>query len=289
MNDQTLQSSKESIKAVVQEFHAAIEHKDLQRVGELVLADVFVFGAAAQAVSIGRHQFVTHLRGQFERAGQAQLRVQSTQIEVGLCASGRSAWFLDRFVIDIMSDQEIPHSYPIRFTGLLVRDQDWRLAAAYWSIPLRDNDYQYALLEDGKIQAGIALETQVPPEAQTLAQSLQNVMADPHSMPGLYATQADAFTIGSTVEEVFHAAEGKNWVQEIVQLPLQFAIRGGIRCALAPDGCTAWMATHIDLTGGLTVPYRFFYVWLHEKDGWKIILSHDGVSIDPFHPGFEFP
>jgi len=287
--DQVLQSLDETIKAVVRELYVALEHKDMQRMGELVVADVFVFGAAADAVSIGRDQFVTDLRSQFERVKDTELRVQSSEIQVGLCDSGRSAWFFDQIVIDIEGDQEIPHSVPIRLTGLLVRDQDWRLAAVYWSIPLHSNEYQYSLLQDGKIHAGVALEDQVAPEAQSLAQSLVKALAQPHSLPELYATREDAFTIGSTVDEVFLAAEGKNWVQQIVLLPLQFAVRGGIHSAVASDGCTAWMATHIDLTSGLTVPYRFFYVWLREQDEWKIVVSHDAVSIDPSNPGFDVP
>jgi hypothetical protein len=48
-------------------------------------------------------------------------------------------------------------------------------------------------------------------------------------MPGLFSTQEDSFTIGSSVDEVFHGAEGKGRVQEIVQFPLKFALRGGIQ------------------------------------------------------------
>jgi ketosteroid isomerase-like protein len=289
MDQLYLQSSKEIIIAFVRELHEAIEHKEALRLGELAVPDVFVLGSAAEAVSIGRDQFVSHLQSQFEQAGEALLRVQSMQVEVGLCDSGRSAWFLDRFVIDILNKQEISPSFPIRLTGLLEYEQDWRLAAAYWSIPLRDNDYQYSLLEEGKIRAGVALEDQVAVGTQPLVQSLANVMAEPAAMPGLYSTQEDSFTIGSTVDEVFHGVDGKGWVQEIVQLPLKFAIRGGIRSGVSQDGSTAWMATHIDLSGGLTVPYRFFYAWLREKDGWRIVVSHDGVSIDPSNPGFELP
>lgn len=289
MEHQVLQPLAETIKMVVQELYTAIEHKDLQRMGELVTADVFVFGAGADAVSIGRDQFVTDLRSQFERVKDAELRLQSSEIQVGLCASGRSAWFLDRLVIEIAREQEILYSYPIRITGLIVLDQDWQLTAAYWSIPLRSNEYQYSLIQGGKIHAGVALEGQVAPEAQPLAQSLIRAMAQPHFLPEMYATREDAFTIGSTVDEVFLAAEGNNWVQQIVQLPLQFAIRGGIHSVVAPDGCTAWMATHIDLNGGLTMPYRFFFVWLREQDEWKIVVSHDAVSVDPFNPGFDAP
>jgi ketosteroid isomerase-like protein len=287
--DQAIQSLNTTIKAVVRELYAAIERKDLLRLGELAVADVFVLGAAADAVSIDRAQFVMDLRNQFERAKDAELRVQSSEIQVGLSDSGRSAWFFDQLVIDIVGDQGIPHSIPIRLTGLLVRDHDWQLSAAYWSIPLSSNEYQFSLLQDGKIQPGAALENQIAPAAQPLAQSLIEVMAHPHTMPELYSTREDAFTIGSTVDEVFLGAEGKNWIQQIALLPLKFAVRGGIHSAVSADGCTAWMATHIDLSGGLTVQYRFFYVWLLEQDQWKIVISHDAVSIDPSNPGFDAP
>ena len=72
-----------------------------------------------------------------------------------------------------------------------------------------------------------------------------------------------------------------------VLLRLTFAVRGGIRRAVSADGCTVWMATHIDLSSGLTVPYRLFFIWLNEKDEWKIVVSHDAVSVDPANPGFE--
>jgi ketosteroid isomerase-like protein len=283
------QSPDETIKSTIRELHTAIEKKDILRMADLVVADVFVFGAAAEAISIGRDQFVTDLHSEFERVKEAQLRVLSPEIQVGLCDSGSSAWFLDRFVVNIVEDREIPRQIPIRVTGLLVRGSDWRLAAAFWSVPLRDNDYQYSLLEAGKIKSGVTLKDQVTPEAQPLAQSLAKVMTQPHSMPGLYSTHEDTFVIGSTVDEVFRGVEGKKWVQEIVNLPLKFAVRGGMRGAVTPDDQTAWVAAHIDLSGGFTVPYRFLYIWLREQDGWKIVLSHDAISIDPSNPGFEIP
>jgi hypothetical protein len=215
--------------------------------------------------------------------------MKSTGIMVGLCDSGRSAWFFDRSVIEITRDQKILFSYPVRITGLLVKDLDWQLAAAFWSIPLRNNDYQYDLIMKGKLKTGTPTGENISPEAQPLAQSIINAMAQPLTKPDLYSTREDAITIGSTVDEVFRAEDGKNWVGEIVQLPLKFAVRGGIRGAVSPDGGTAWMATHIDLTGGITMPYRFFYVWLREPDGWKIVVSHDAVSIDPTNLGFEAP
>ena len=287
-NDQ-IQSLNKMVKTFVQEIHNTIEQKDAQRITELTLDDVFVFGAAANDVSVGKNQWVANLRSYFEQLKDVEFHVRSSDPRVGLCHSGRSAWFLDQFVIKIIENGEASRNIPIRLTGLLVQDQDWRLAVAFWSIPLRNNEYQYSLLQDGKIQSGLALDSQVMPEAKSLAQSLADMMTKPISTSELYSTRHDSFTIGSTVDEVFLAAEGKKWVREITELPLKFSLlRGGVRSGVSSDGCTAWMATHIDIVGGITMPYRFFYVWLREQDEWKIVVSHDAVSIDSFNSGFDF-
>jgi ketosteroid isomerase-like protein len=286
---QISQSLMETIRTTVQEFNTAIEDKDLPRLVKLVVEDVFVYGSAAQAVYIGRDQFIASISAMFDQSAGAKIRLQSAEIKVGVCPSGISAWFFDRFMVEIVKENGIKKSIPVRITGLMVLEQDWRLAAAYWSIPLRSNEYQYSLLRAGKIPAGIELKTQVAAEAQPLAQSILNAVAQPHSMPELYAIREDAVTVGSTVDEIFFAIEGKNFVSEIVQLPIKFSVRGGIRGAVSSDGLTAWIATHIDLSGSLTVPYRFFYVWVRENEGWKIVISHDAVSIDPCYPGFDAP
>lgn len=278
----------EKIKAIIRQFYLAIERKDTRGLGDLVANDVFVLGSGTKDVSIGRIEFISKLHDQLWQM-KDDLRVKVAQERVGLSASGQSAWFFASFILEIVKDEEISRSIPIRVTGLCSQRKDWLLAAAYWSIPLRSNEYQHSLLQEGKISAGPALGEHFSLEAQPLAQLLSQAVAQPLTMPELYSTCADAITVGSTVDEIFLADAGKNFVGEIVQLPLKFSLRGGIRAAIAPDSRTAWMATNIDLSGGLTTPYRFFYVWQREQDGWKIVLSHDAVVIDAINPGFELP
>jgi ketosteroid isomerase-like protein len=285
---EVLDSPDETTKAFIQKLHHTLERKDFTRIAELVDQDVFVLGSAADAVFNGKDEFLTCLQGLFSQLKYKELHLQRPQINIGLCNSGRSAWFLDRFEVSIKRDKEPSLTIPIRLTGLLVREHAWRLSAASWSIPMRDNDYQYELLAARKLPPGVTMENRVSPAAQPLAENIHEVMAQSSLMPALYSARPDAFTIGSTVDEVFFGTDGKNFVNEIVQLPLKFAVRGGIQSAVSPDGCTAWLAANIDLSGGLTVPYRFFYVWLREPDGWQIVVSHDSVCIDPFDPFFDY-
>jgi ketosteroid isomerase-like protein len=267
--------------AVVRDLRAAIRHGDAPRVGELVVADAFVLGAPADAVCTSRPDLVADLRRRFARAKGKDLRVRSSEVLLGVSDSGHSAWFFDRFVVEVVGDHGVLHRVPIRLTGLLVRNGVWRLAAAHWSVPLPSNEYQYALLEAGTLPAGIALQHELGPDAQPLARRLEDALARPRALPALYATRQDAVTIGSAVDEVFLAAAGQEAWRQFVSSPPGFAVRGGLRGAMSPDGGTAWLATHIDITFELTTPYRFFFIWVREQDDWKIVVSHDSVSVDP--------
>ena len=64
--------------------------------------------------------------------------------------------------------------------------------------------------------------------------------------------------------------------EEFVQHVNMFKLRGPMRGALVSDDM-AWLAVNLDILDPPT-PYRFFYVWLREEAGWKIVVSHDAVS-----------
>jgi ketosteroid isomerase-like protein len=131
LNEPAMNAGEETVEAFVFDFYAAIERQDLRRIRELVEANVFVFGAAAEAVSIGQEQFVTSLRTPFERGMKVQLHRRAAQVQVGLCASGRSAWFFDQMELEIVDGRNNPRRIPIRITALLVQQGGWRLVAAF--------------------------------------------------------------------------------------------------------------------------------------------------------------
>ena len=111
--DQHIHSLKETIEGFVRELYITAECNDFQRLSELVTGDVFVFGSAFDAVSIGRDQFISDLRRQIEGVQITEIYIHSSGIQVGLCASQCSAWFFDRIVIDIVGDQKITLHIPI--------------------------------------------------------------------------------------------------------------------------------------------------------------------------------
>ncbi len=223
----------------------------------------------------------------FAGAQGVSVRVMAPQVQVGLCDSGRSAWFLDRFLLDVEHLGSPLHRIPVRLTGLAAFDDRWRVLAAYWSIPLRSNEHLHSLLRKGKIRPGTLLERGITPEAQPLAAAVARAVAKPDLLPGLLSSRADLFTIGSLAGDIFFGAEGRRWISEFARFPVDLRLRGGIRSALSPDGCTAWMGLHMDIDAGFTIPYRFLALWLCEDGEWKTVVLHDAVSVDPTNPGFD--
>ena len=63
---------------------------------------------------------------------------------------------------------------------------------------------------------------------------------------------------------------------EFVGYVSDYTLRGPLRAALTTNDL-GWLAANIDI-GQPPTPYRFFYIWLHETDTWRIVISHDAVS-----------
>ena len=125
----------------------------------------------------------------------------------------------------------------------------------------------------------MALAEAIAPDAQPLVDALRAALDQPELLPGLYSTRDDHVTIGSVVDEVFVGGTARAAWEEFVQHVTAYTPRGPMRAALAaPD--VGWVAANIDI-GQPATPYRFFYIWLREDDGWRIIVSHDAACRDP--------
>jgi len=128
----------------------------------------------------------------------------------------------------------------------------------------------------GDLEPGAMLEDGVAAESQPLADALTAALADPRLLPDLYSPRDEHATIASVLDEVFLGPAGKAAWQQFVEVVSSFTLRGPLRGALVVDDL-ARLAANIDI-GQPPTPYRFFYGWLREDDGWRIVVSHDAVS-----------
>ena len=262
-------------------LYRAIESLDASAVRAALRPDVFVFTPTADGVLTSADAVVKDVEGWSGAVArrQATLRLRATRRTVGVSPSGGGVWIFDDVVAKALSDGRAVCSVPIRVTALLVSDDGWRVAAAYWSIPYPTQDEQDAVKHAGDLAPGDALTEAVGEGAAELVAALRGALAEPRRIPALYSTRDDHVTLGSVVDEVFLGGTARAAWTEFVEHVTVFIPRGGMRAALAcPD--VAWLAANIDI-GRPPTPYRFFYIWVRQDDEWQFAVSHDAVSRDP--------
>jgi hypothetical protein len=246
-------------------LYAAIESDDEDALRVLVRPDAFVMTAAADGVLVSADAVIADIR-RWRNGCKFEITASTT----GTTASEDARWVFDQLVVGHV---------PVRVTALLTRDSSWRLAAAYWSIPYATQEEQNATKASGKLEPGVELVDSVATDAQPLEHALRAAMSRPAILPALYSTDQDHVTIGSVTDEVFVGPAGKAAWEEFVRHVHAFAFRGPL-CGALVTADVGWLAANIDI-GELATPYRFFYIWSRDESGWKILVSHDGVSRDP--------
>jgi hypothetical protein len=272
---------------VLDALYRAIESFDASAARATLRPDVFVFTPTADGVLMSADSVVEDIT-QWSRAllrRNATLQLRATRRTVGVSPSGQGAWIFDDVIAEGVSEGATSCSVPIRVTALLVSEDGWRVAAAYWSVPFPTQDDQDAVKHAGALASGNALSESVGEGTAELVDALRRAMAEPRRIPALYSVRDDHVTLGSVVEEVFLGAAGQAAWTEFVEYVTAFVPRGGMRAAVAgPD--VAWLAAHIDI-GSPPTPYRFLYIWVRDGDEWQIVVSHDAVSRDPLVAGLD--
>lgn len=266
-------------------LYRSIEAADAPTIRDSLQPDVFVFTPTADGVLTSSDAVVADIDRWSQRVAQQKtaLRLTSNRRVGGASPTASGAWIFDDLVAEAMSDGRVRCTVPIRLTALLVPNDGWRVAACYWSVPFPTQDEQDHVKHAGDLALGRALVDEVAEDAEPLVAALHDGLTEPSRLPALYSSREDHVTIGSVVDEVFLGPAGRAAWTEFVQYVSAFVPRGGVRAALASSDL-AWLAANIDI-GSPPTPYRFFYIWVHEEDGWQIVVSHDGVSRDPFMVG----
>jgi ketosteroid isomerase-like protein len=260
-------------------LYEAIEARDLDPFEELLADDVFALPGTAGGGVGGRAAVIEDLERRLARgrAARADLRLRVVESHAGASDTSASAWVFDQLEVDTRLDGRVVAITPVRITGLLSDEGGWRLRAVYWSVPVESNEEQRALLQEGRLAPSSPLRASLSRPVRELAEMVERGIAGERDMSELVSTREDVVTIGSTVEEIYLGADVRPAWQRFIALHPRSALRGGIRGALTPDESAAWLATHVDISFALTTPYRLFYIWTREEEGWRIVLSHNAV------------
>jgi len=256
---------------------------------QLLRSDGFVLTPLADGVCIGIDEVIEDLRrwcGALGDRGE-RLQLRSAGVVTGVSPSGTAVWLFDRVTAAATRAGEGVCGIEIRVTALLVYDAEWRVAAAYWSVPYETQEQQDRVKATGKLVPGIEFPQNAGSSTNAAAELLAAALAEPRLLPDLYAMDSSHVTIGSVADEVFLGPAGHAAWSEFVQFVDSFELRGPMRGATVGSDA-AWLAANIDV-GQPPTPYRFFYVWARYQEGWRICISHDAVTRDPFTAGAPTP
>ena len=160
---------------VLDALYRAIESFDASAVRAALQPDVFVFTPTADGVLTSADAVARDVEG-WSRAvvrRKATLQLRATRRTVGASPSGRGAWVFGDIVAEALSDRGALCTVPIRVTALLVSDDGWRVAAAYWSVPFPTQDDQDAVKHAGDLAPGNALNESVGEGAAELVAALR--------------------------------------------------------------------------------------------------------------------
>jgi hypothetical protein len=263
---------------VLETLHTVIDGSDVEQFEPVVAQDAFVLSPMAEGVLIGRAAVLDDVQARLGRATRSnEIHLLSAEPVIHVSDSGRCAWLWDQLEVGA-----VPGDPPVavRLTAVLeATEGSWQLTAAHWSVPI-PNDTAKALLKQGRLAPGMALADRLEPGADRLAEALETALGNIASLPGLYSMGSDQVTIGSAREEVILGPAARPAWQEFVGFGPTFARRGGIRGGLTRDASFGWLATHLDITFDLPMPYRF-YIWRQRANDWEIMASHDSLSVDP--------
>jgi len=279
-------TAAEMAQGTLRSLYEAIEARDLGPLEELLVEDAFALPGTADGGIVGRASVIEDLESRLARgrAAGAGLRLRVIESHAGASHTGSSAWVFDQIEVVTRLDGRVVGVTPVRVTALLSDEDEWRLRAWYWSVPVESNEEQRALLHEGRLSPSVPLRESLPQPVRELAEMIARGIAGERDMSELVACGEDVVTIGSTVEEIYLGAQVRPAWQRFIALRPRSELRGGMRGSLTPDGSAAWLATHIDITLAVTTPYRLFYIWLLQEQGWRIVLSHNAVPWDGNRP-----
>jgi ketosteroid isomerase-like protein len=272
----------DAVRESLDRFYGALMHGDSEGLRSLLTADVFMFSPVADGVFTSADDVIADFDRWVHRLSRRGLRLDLMRESsvIGVSASRAGAWALERLSAAAASDDgHLLCRTEIRFTALITRQDHWRIAAAYWSVPYPTQAVQDHDKHAGRLQPGIEWAGGVTDQAAPIAADLSRALAEPRLLPGLYSTAAAHVTVGSVVDEVFVGEAGKAAWEQFVGYVTDFEPRGPMAGAMVGDDL-AWLAGNIDV-GSPPTPYRFFYGWTRERAGWRICVSHDAVSRDP--------
>jgi hypothetical protein len=279
------------VRALLKSVYSTLESGDPDPLTRLIAPDVMVYGLGPSDTFNQRDPLINTLRQELLPLGfkGEVLRIRSARIDVGIAASGDSAWLWDLPRVEYEKSGAVTTWLP-RVTAHAIKLQDsWELDAVHVSLGVPDE----------KIYAPDALKKYLPPgevfsergpDSDQLVGLARRVLDDVAVKVDRISERQEVVLLGTGPSELFEGGKTfkdlvKPKLAEIKKSVFSYKVDGAVRSRLGPGHTSGWVAANVILRLGagkkqqVLPPFRVLWVFVEEKGVWNLVSEHQSLAL----------
>jgi hypothetical protein len=283
---------KQELKATIKAMYTALEEHELDRLNEVLTAEVLVYGLGPKDTFTSRDTLVESVRNELIPCGLRGdvFKVRSSSPKVGLAAGEQSGWFYDFPSFEQVRQEKASKLWKVRVTGHAVRDQGrWRFDAVHVSFGFPDAQL-YAADAPKKLKPPEPAGASKGPDTDGMVAFSRKMLDDIAVKIDRTSDADEVVLIGTDPTDVFEGgakfkALAHQKLPELRRAAFALKLEDGPRARVAPDLQTGWVSGTVVLKLGRgakvqTLPaFRALWIFVHEKSGGMLVSEHQSLGL----------
>lgn len=281
----------QEVRELVTSLYSILEAGDPDPAKPLVAPDVMVFGLAPSDTYAQRDPVINLARQELLSLGLGTetMHVRSSRIDVGVGASGQSAWFWDLPRVEYEKKGKIS-TWLARVSGHAVKTESgWVVDAVHLSLGVPDEKV-YAPDAAKKYLPPADVLAERGPDSDELVGLSRRLLDDIAVKVERLSDRPEVALIGTSPTELLEGGQAikelvKPQLAELKKAAFNYKVDGPIRSRLAPSKDTGWVAATVVLRTGTgkkqqtLPPFRVLWVFAEEKGLWNLVSEHQSLAL----------
>lgn len=281
----------QEVRELVKTVYSTLETGDPDPVKPLLAPDVMVFGLAPSDTYAQRDPVINLARQELLSIGLGTetMHVRSSRIDVGVGASGQSAWFWDLPRVDYEKKGKTT-SWLARVSGHAVKTETgWVIDAVHLSLGVPDEKVYAPDAAKKYLPPGDVLAERGPDSDELVGLS-RRLLDDIAVKVERLSERSEVALIGTSPTELLEGGKAikdlvKPQLAELKKAVFTYKVDGPIRSRLAPSKDTGWVAATVVLRTGTgkkqqtLPPFRVLWVFAEEKGLWNLVTEHQSLAL----------
>ncbi len=281
----------QEVRELVKSVYSTLETGDPDPAKPLLAPDVMVFGLAPSDTYAQRDPVINLARQELLSIGLGTetMHVRSSRVDVGVGASGQSAWFWDLPRVDYEKKGKTT-SWLARVSGHAVKTEGgWIIDAVHLSLGVPDEKVYAPDAAKKYLPPGDVLAERGPDSDELVGLS-RRILDDIGVKVERLSERSEVALIGTSPTELLEGGKAikdlvKPQLAELKKAAFNYKVDGPIRSRLSPSKDTGWVAATVVLRTGTgkkqqtLPPFRVLWVFAEEKGLWNLVTEHQSLAL----------